>query len=166
MSPVKRHQTVSSLQSHLKDSIVDGIEHEVRTMALRTIRGYINRNVYQKYTPVSDGYERTYELLDSVTIGNIKVGYKYVTFEIFMDTSKISPYEQNTWNAHANMGYTQDTSDYIPLWIEEGTEGSLWDRKGANYMLHSYRELGEAGGVAQDLYRALKRRGWQVTLVR
>lgn len=157
-----RHQTVSSLQSHLKDSIVEGIEKDVRSIAFRTIRRYVHQNVYQKYAPSGDGYERTYELVDSITLGNIKVGYKYITFEVFMDTSKINPYEQKSWNAHANVDYTQDTSDYVPLWIEEGTEGSLWDRDGAHYMEDSVRELDNRGELAFALYFALRQQGWEV----
>lgn len=165
MSRQKRHKTVSSLQAHLKDSIVHGIKNEIREIALLTVREYILKNVYDSYTPAGDGYERTYELARSVSLGNIKIGHKYITFEIFMDTSKINPYEQKSWNAHANIDYTQDTSDYIPLWVEEGTEGSLWDRDGAHYMEDSTREL-DRGELAFALYLSLSNQGWQVTRYR
>ena len=162
MSGKKRHQTVSSLQAYLKESIVDGIENEVKSIAMRTIRRYIHQNVYQRYSPAEGGYERTYELVDSITLGNINVGTKYITFDVFMDTSKINPYEQKSWNAHANADYTQDTSDYIPLWIEEGTDGSLWDRDGAYYMQDSVRELDDRREIKFALYFALRRQGWEV----
>lgn len=124
--------------------------------------------VVQKFVD-SDGYidgvssyQRTMELRNSVTVGNVSVGYKYVKFEIFMDTDKINGYITggDEWNQHASVE-GMDVSDYIPLWVEEGTSGGLFDRPAAHYMEKSWFELGN-GKIASELRNALRGEGWKV----
>jgi hypothetical protein len=165
----RRFKTVASLQSQLKGDIVQSIENEVAKMCEKVVNDSINKNVYQAYTPQGDhAYNRTFELLNAVTVGNIVVGIKYVTFEIYMDSEKINPRIRNgddssQWNAHASVEQ-MDVSEYIPLWIEEGTSGSLWDREGAYYMESAYMDL-SGGALAESLYVAMRRRGWEVTRI-
>lgn len=142
---------------------MDAIKSDVERVAIKTVRDFINKNVYSAYAP--NDYSRTHELLNSVTLGNIKIGTKYATFDIFMDTSKINPYEQDSWNAHANASYTQDTSEYIPMWIEQGTSGSLWDRDGDYYMEDSLREFEGRNALASALAKGLRRQGWDVKVI-
>lgn len=165
----KQFKTVSALQGHLKNSIVESIEDKLVKICIDVAQQYIQKNVYEAYIPTGEfSYDRTYDLLDAVTVANINVGTKYVTFEVFMDSSKINPqirssFDSNAWNAHADV--TQiDVSEYIPLWIEEGTSGSLWDRDGAHYMESTYVEL-SGGRLAQELASELRRKGWSVKRV-
>jgi len=162
----KKFATVSALQGHLKTTIMEAIQNKIAEICMRVVRDKLLETVYHKYIPQGDlAYDRTYELMDSVTVGNFQMGYKYATFEIFMDTNKINPYStgEGEWNQHADMGYEQDVSEYIPLWVEEGTEGSLWDREGAHYMEKSHYEL--EGSLHQALARELRGEGWDVTLI-
>jgi hypothetical protein len=164
-----RFKTVSALQGHLKDSIAEAIQDQVTELCLDVVRDYIQRNVYNKYQPSPDSYDRTFELLNCVTVGNISMGHKYATFEVYMDSEKINPrirtgrHDYDGWNAHADI-YDLDMSEYIPLWVEEGTEGSLWDREPAHYMYDSWVDL-SGGDLAQELISALRGKGWDVTLV-
>lgn len=161
----KRHATVSSLQAQLKNDIVQAINGKITDICIRVVRDNLLERVYWEYAPNGNySYDRTYELLDSVTVGNLKVGYKYATFEIFMDTDKINPYvtDGNGWNQHASVDPI-DTSEYIPLWVEEGTSGSLWDRDGAFYMQQSHYELFSRLHVV--LAHELRKQGWKVTMI-
>lgn len=154
---------VSSLQGHLKTSIVNGIQGRVTDVCIKLARKNIQEKVYDAYIPSGENsYDRTYELLDAVTISNIQVGYKYVTFEIIMDSGKLNSNVKgdNQWNQHASV-YPMDVTEYIPLWIEEGTTGSLWDREGAHYMEATYFEL-SGGLMARELGDALRAQGWNV----
>jgi hypothetical protein len=162
----RRFKTVSSLQNHLKDSVMEAIQGKVTELCIEVVKDYIQRNVYDKYRPDPDTYDRTFELLNSVTVGNLNLGTKYATFEIFMDTEKINAHIRNGshgylgWNSHADV-YDLDMSEYIPLWIEEGTEGSLWDREPAHYMYDSWVDL-SGGELAKALADSLRRQGWDV----
>ncbi len=165
----RRFKTVSSLQSHLKSSILEAIENKIVAICIDIVQKNIQEKVYDAYIPDGDSYDRTFDLINSVTVGNLKIGTKYATFEIFMDTEKITPQIRNGvhdyggWNAHADM-HSIDVSEYIPLWIEEGTSGSLWDREGAHYMQASHYEL-SGGQMAQELADRLRQQGWMITTV-
>jgi hypothetical protein len=154
--------TVNDLQKHLKGDIANSVMGQVQEVATETVQRILRAEGYIGQDPTS--YDRTWELLNSVTVGNISVGTKYVTFEIFMDTDKINAYAKNddNWNQHASVDPI-DVSEYIPLWVEEGTDGSLWDREGSYYMKGSWNELND-GKLAQAFASELRSRGWNVTV--
>lgn len=131
------------------------------------VKDHVQRLVYDAYIPQGENhYDHTFELLNSVTVGEIKVGYKYMTFEIYMDTEKIGSYvtkSKKEWNQHASVDPV-DVSEYIPLWIEEGTEGSLHDKEGVHYMEQSTIEL-DGGKLAQAFADRLRQKGWNVVRV-
>ena len=157
-----RHKTVSSLQNQLKDDINNAIQTKVTDLCIRVVQDNLNKTVYESYTPSGDkAYDRTFELLDSVTVGDATIGYKYITFEVFMDTEKIKPYVtgDGRWNQHASVDPI-DVSDYIPMWVEYGTSNSLWDREGAYYMENSNFELD--GKLYLTLANELRKSGWKV----
>lgn len=167
-------KTYSALQGHLKESIIEAVQGKITEICINVVKDYIQRNVYEAYVPDNDSYDRTFDLINSVTVGNISTGTKYVTFEIYMDTEKINPQIRTSsfnqegdgytgWNAHADV-YDLDMSEYIPMWIEEGTEGSLWDREGAHYMYDSWVDL-SGGDLARALADALRNQGWKITSV-
>lgn len=163
-------QTISELQKRLKDSIVNAVQSKVAEICYRVVRDNLIERVYWNYIPQGESsYDRTYELMDSITVGNVSIGTKNVYFEIFMDTDKIHPYETDSgeWNQHQSMGTNSyDTSEYIPMWVEEGTEGSLWDREGAHYMEQSWIELSSGSqSIVKALAKALKSEGWNVKSV-
>lgn len=165
----RRFKTVSDLQGHLKNSIMDSIQTRLTKICIETVKRHYDKNVNQAYVPSTDSYDRTMELMNSVTVGNISMGYKYAYFEVFMDTEKINPHirtgvhSYGGWNAHADV-FDLDVSEYIPMWVEEGTSGSLHDREPAHYMYDSWVEL-SGGDLAQELENSLRREGWKVTVL-
>lgn len=162
----RRHKTVSSLQAQLKGDLIESIDNKITDIAMEVVQQHLMRTVYDAYTPQGQyAYDRTFELLNSVTVGNVTVGYKFIHFEIYMDSEKIGSYvkESNAeWNQHASVD-PMDVSEYIPLWVEEGTEGSLHDREGAHYMEASYLDL--KGDLAREFADRLRLQGWKVTHV-
>lgn len=158
------YQSISEIQSKLKASIVESINGKLMKYCEKIVQKYLQENVYQAYFPKGEHpYDRTMELMNCVTVGNITVGTKYIRFDIYMDTEKIQPYvtsDNMMWNQHASVT-GEDVSDFIPLWIEEGTRGSLWDRDGAHYMEQAYQQLNQ-GDLAQALAYDLRAMGWNV----
>lgn len=157
-------KTVSALQGQLKQDLMDSVRNRIAQICMNVVRDSLMDRVYFNYVPQGEtAYDRTYELLDSVTVSEPVIGSKYMYFEIYMDTSKINPYvtEDDEWNQHASVD-PMDVSEMIPLWIEEGTDGGLWDREGAHYMEHSAMRLD--GTLHQAFARELRNQGWKVTV--
>lgn len=119
-------------------SVLEQIAEEVRKELYDTV----NDNLYKTYNPKQ--YQRTYELLNSISKTEIKEnsdGEYYVV--IYYDTDKILAYPSlsnltgdkneygSLWGQHADF-YGNDVSEYIPLWIEHGTSGvnNPYHRKG------------------------------------
>ncbi|KDN90469.1 hypothetical protein MF621_004143 (plasmid) [Bacillus velezensis] len=161
----RRFKTVSELQKNLKNDILNSIKDKISEACVEIVRKNINDKVYKSYIPQGENsYDRTYELLDSVVVGNFKLGTKYAQFEIYMDSNRINPYvtSEGEWNKHVSFDPI-DESEMIPLWIEEGTDGSLWDRDGAHYMEESSIQLDDS--LYKELARELKRNGWEVKII-
>ncbi|MFJ8247283.1 hypothetical protein [Peribacillus asahii] len=158
-----RFNTVSELQHKLKADIVQAVNGRLAEICMEIVRNNVREKGYIQNDQTD--YDRTWELLNSVTIGNLSVGYKYIGFEVFMDAEKID-YNitgDGEWNQHASMK-GEDKSEQIPLWVEKGTKGSLWDRPAGNYMQHSTSELGD-GRLAEALANELRKEGWKVVRV-
>lgn len=158
--------TVSELQRHLKNTIsASQIDEIVRSV----VRDYIDENVYRNYTPSGlDAYDRTYELIDAVEVLEKKIGTKHYSFEVAINPSSMtmdnSRSDDGQWNAHASMPPTSsDVRELIPLWIEEGTKGSLWDREGAFFNRDAYIDL-DGGLLVRKLLNALTRAGYNARL--
>lgn len=159
----RRFKTVSGVQQELKLSLIRAVEDRLMQICIDVVKNHIQKNVYEAYIPQGDyAYDRTFDLYNAVTLTNMVMGTKYLTFDVQMDSDKINPQirEGDSWNAHASVE-GMDVSEYIPLWIEEGTSGSLWDREGAHYMESAYVDL-SGGKLAQELVVALRRQGWEV----
>lgn len=166
----RRFKSVSALQGALKNSLVEAIENKIIDYCIKVARKNIQARVYDTYTPQGENaYDRTFDLLNSVSVGNFTIGTKFLKFDVFMDADKITPrvrdaFDSGAWNAHASVDPI-DVSEYIPLWIEEGTNGSLWDRDGAFYMEATHFELDDVR-TARELADYLRREGWDITFVR
>ena len=162
----KNHKTVGSLQNHLERDIVNSLEEKIFQVCQEVVEEYVYKLVYNGGNYVGNGenpYEHTMELFNSVTVGNLKLGNKYATFDIFMDSEKIRPYVRGDgeWNAHASVDPI-DVAEYIPLWMEEGTSGSLYDHEPTHYMEQSFLKL-DGGYLARELGARLRSLGWRVT---
>lgn len=106
-------------------------------------------------------YERTYELLHSITIKPTLIK-GYISCEIFFDDYKIEARESTNkggWNIHMSSDF-KDVSNMIAEWIENDVNGGLFPHSGAymvrdtyNYMLRNYKML---------LKRELKKQGLNV----
>ncbi len=157
------HRSVSSLQRHLVASVERGIRERLYEICVQVVQENVQKKVYDSYTPQGDyPYQRTFELLNSVDISEVKVGSKYAEFEVYMNTDLINAYQtsENEWNQHADV-YGLDMSQYIPKWIEEGTGGGLFPRGGSYYMSDSFVDLTD-GRLGKSLGGHLRSEGWNV----
>lgn len=160
----KLFKTISEVQKQLKGDIKEALEDDIAEAIIRVVEKYLQSNVYDAYIPQGEfAYDRTYELRNAVVMSPVKVGNKYAKFEVYMDSDLIDANvidDNRKWNQHASVDPI-DVSEYIPMWVEEGTNGSLWDREGAHYMADSYFDLSD-GSLAKMLANELRSRGWKI----
>lgn len=155
-----KFDNIKDLEKYLKGVSTSILKNEIVEVAKRVIEKYIYENVYQ-YQPKE--YTRTYELWDSLTVSDVFTDDRGRTsIKIYFDTNKIKPHMvTDNWNQHADI-YDNDTSKYIPLWVEEGAEGSLWDRQPANIFGNSVKELERTKKHIYALIKELKANGIDV----
>jgi hypothetical protein len=127
------------------DSLFKYLEEQVEVNIQKIgeeIKGVLRNNVrllwYERdFTP--QYYTRTYELIDSITCRKAKktaIGTYEV--EIYFDTDKINPYpsENGEWSKHESITDGSNVSQYIPQYIEEGQNSSIYSYEG----VHPVRE--------------------------
>lgn len=92
-------------------------------------------------------YERTLQLLSSITISPIfkKNGGYFV--KIYYDTDKIHPMlgtDEKPWTRHMSVTKKEDVSEAIPHWIEEGNNNSsIYAYEGVHPVKNTLEQLDE-----------------------
>lgn len=110
-------RTFSELNRAIEQKISLALKDKMAVKVKELIAYYLQKNFYD-YTP--EEYERTYELRDSLTIGDVvKKGSGY-TVEVFFDTNKIQPhYESINDPFPQHISWSgEDVSNMIPYWTE------------------------------------------------
>lgn len=145
---------------------------EVAKIVEEEIKDYIKHNLYDAYSPTH--YTRTYDYINSLTVGKVKKEGSGYTIEIFFDTDKIYPQPPDgvgRWSRHSsitsynNGGSGDDVSDMIPIWIEYGTSGSLWDRDGIYSMENTKKIMEQTKYHLHEIKKVLEKRGFKIDIV-
>lgn len=145
--------------------ILNQIAKEVETI----LKDYIMQNLYQAYTPKE--YARTYDFVNSVTVGTVKKINNGYSIEIYYDTDKIRQaiVQDSDWNQHMSVDGSETwngvkINELIPYFIEHGTEGSKWDRDGLFAMENTVKQLEMTKYHVSKMMELLKKRGFNVTI--
>ena len=114
-------KNVNQITKAIEPYIINALQ-EVANNVKQKLIDTVNDRMYEAWTP--DRYSRTLELLNSISTTNVAKVYGRYIVKIYYDTTKIHPYMvDGQWNKHADF-YGNDVSEYIPLWIEYGTENN------------------------------------------
>lgn len=112
----------------MEKMIIEGLQY-CCYRAEGMLKKLLEERLYDSYNPKL--YERTYELLDSISHSEIIKSNNSYYVEIFYDTDKIRSYprQQNgltyMWGQHTSFS-GEDVSMWIPKWIEEGTPNNKY----------------------------------------
>jgi len=128
--------------------------------------------LYQSYTPFQ--YERTTDFIRSVSVNKVKLlSNNTIQIEIYYDASKIISREVagSKWNQHMSYSdgdkyQSNDVSEYIPLWLERGTDpnnGNFFPRKGMGAMKKVIEN--EQLRIENYLLIELKKKGYDVIFI-
>jgi hypothetical protein len=104
----------------------------------------VNVGWYQRaYTPQQ--YERTMQLLHSITVSPVKKINGEYQVEIYYDTDKIIPLDgtaDKPWSRHMSIIDGSDWSDAIPYFVEYGNGDSLvYQFEGTHPVENTYKQL-------------------------
>ncbi len=150
---------------------------EVAKVVEKEIKNYIMVNLYNKYEPKY--YTRTYNYINSLSVKKAKKVDNGYVVEIFFDTDKIMPLPPDgdgenglgRWSRHSsitsylNGGSGDDMSDMIPLWMEYGVVGSLWDRDGIYSIENNIAIMKKTKYHLDEIKKVLESRGIKVEIV-
>ena len=156
------------IEKHMKFALED-----VAKMVEEEIKDYVMRNLYNIDSPTA--YTRTYDYINSLTVSKVKQnadgGY---TVEIFFDTDKIMPQPpdgEGRWSRHSSItsynggGSGDDVSDMIPVWLEYGTNGGLFDRDGIYAMENTKKIMEETKYHLYEIKKILEKKGFKIEIV-
>lgn len=149
---------LSELDNILKSKLERAVEQCGKIAEIK-LHNMVMDRLYNSYNPIQ--YDRNHNFLDSITLVPI-LNKNGITVMLHYDTDKIhASMVKDNWNRHMDVN-GNDVSEYIPMWLEFGTEGSLWDREGIYsmievevYMISNYKRI---------LYQELKKQGLNVKL--
>lgn len=155
----------NSLRDYILRYSAEVLENNVSKKVYNIMRIYIDEKLYRTQSP--ENYQRTYELLNSLTISKIiKKGNNIYEVEVFFDTSKIHPYKSMIgWNKHmGTVGKSngKDVSRYIPGYMEYGHRGLYYQRP-LNFNKEAYDYLVASSEHIAEFKRMLQVYG--ITLV-
>ncbi len=163
-SDLKR--VISYVEKHAKFAL-----EEVAKTVEEIIKEYILENLYNAYEPKA--YTRTYNYINSLTIDKVKKEGNGYSVKLFFDTAKIFPQppdDLGRWSRHSSITsyganrMPDDISDMIPLWMEYGVKGSLWDRDGIYSMENAKKTMEETKYHLKKIKEVLEGRGFKVEI--
>lgn len=125
----------NQLRRYLEKMVIDGLNY-CCYRAEAMLKKLLQERLYDAYDPKM--YDRTFELIDSISHSEvIKVNNTYYV-EIFYDDDMIRSYPRKEnglytykWGQHTSFD-NEDVSHWIPLWIEEGTDNKYYSHKGTH----------------------------------
>lgn len=134
----------------------------------KMMKDYIIKALYNAYQPKD--YLRSMNYINSLTVKKVtKNGVGELEVEISFDSNKIYSREMEGeyWNQHMSVN-GDDTwggrpiSEWIPIFMEHGVSGSLWDRDGIEVVDTILKELNSNSTYKKMMMKELKRKGFNV----
>jgi hypothetical protein len=129
----------------------------------QTIKDYI---MERHYSWQPSDYSHTYQYVNSLTVSKIRESSDGYEVELYFDTSKIQPLphdEDRRWNKHMDM-YGNPVNEFIPLWLEEGTNNPYYSHPGNHAIRDTYEEF-KNGKAVKELLILLKSKGFNCTII-
>ena len=156
--------SLAQLNTYVRKQVELAIVSKVNIEVASLLRDYVKANVYDSYSP--EYYERTYQLLDSITVGEVVNSGNKIICSIFFDANKIQQINMGGFgNKHMSVyGYTDDRNNnpinqMIPYYMNYGTTGSwIHNHQPSNFLEDTIQKM-KSGFLREELVKALKTRG-------
>lgn len=132
---------LKSLEAYIQKNIANAMQDDVARHVRNTINKYLLSTVYANNQTT---YERTYEVLKALTVGNIVTNGNEIYVNIYIDADKIIPRDgrEGMWGIHQSF----DGSPYneeLPFLLEYGNKkhNPYYNTPSFEYMKLSKEEL-------------------------
>jgi len=153
---------IKSMYTYMKQQIAKGMQDDVARHVRDTIQKYLLSTVYANDQVM---YERTYEVLRALTIGNVITNGNEISVKIYIDADKIIPRNgaEGMWGIHQSF----DGSPYnveLPFLLEYGNQkfNPYYNTPAFEYMKLSKEELEQTKGHMLKLIGYLRTKGIKV----
>lgn len=108
---------INQLAQNLNKKINEILKRKLEILkqkAVQDLKNAVETNVYFRYSPIE--YERTEQLIRSITASDIKVEGNQISFEVYFDPGKLSYYtfSGDTTYKGLSLGH------WVPYWLDEG----------------------------------------------
>jgi hypothetical protein len=149
------------IQDELKnigDEIKKALKQELKSK-------WYGRSGYSSESFSTDSYDRTFELLESITLSPTSIKGNQFSVRIYYDTDKMNTYdsENGMLSKHKSHISGEDSRVMLPYWIEEGTSGSpIYNMPRTNVVGDLKDRLIDDKALLQHFESALKKRGYDV----
>lgn len=116
---MKKFKNIESLQKFIKDKCKSGM-NDVGKKVQESLKFFVLKNVYCAFTP--EEYQRTYQLLESISFKLLQSNKNQITVDIYFDKSKM---QHTTLFGSEKLAISPNSNVYIPKWVDEG---KTWDK--------------------------------------
>ena len=158
-----KFNSLKELNAYAKKQMEDIARTKLNDIVMEALREFVVAKVYHAYFPKE--YQRTHELLNSITIGETKDDGKTITASIYFDADKIVPNTNPNWSQHASVynyeideKYNEPINEMIPYYMNYGTDSPVFSHQPALFLEETIKSL-NSGLLRSELIKFLKQRG-------
>jgi hypothetical protein len=154
---------MNDLSNFIRQRTLDVLRKEVAEKVKEILYDSVDKLLYDEQDPYY--YHRTYDLINSITIGEVKkIGKNEHEIEIYFDSRKIIPREDTTsrWNQHMSSdGYNTQENTNIAYWMNYGHKG-LYTQEPLLFVENAKEILENNNMLLNYFKKALKAKGFTV----
>ena len=127
--------SIAELQSVMMRQVQEAMDNTSQWL-ISEVKDVVDKTVYDAYTPVTDGYDRTDTLINSIDITDIQGGYRYYSMTV--------GHQPSYWHSIG-----QGVIDYVPQIVHSGKVGTyegMGENQHGEYVYHHIDPNGQAYG--------------------
>jgi hypothetical protein len=166
----KRFKSMKSLFKFLENDIEKGLR-EVAIVISGKLQDFLQKNWYNAHTPQS--YERTYQLINSVSISDVEDNGNAFEVKVFFDSNKMNPIPAPS--ADMFPSYTNVTngdtywngvslSILVPYFVEQGQSSSIHSYKGVGSVEKTIKWARSGKFLSKAVKESLQKSGISVEI--
>lgn len=158
--------SMSDMLKYVQNEIAIVSKNELGERIKKELAAFVFKKVY--FYPAYE-YDRTFDLINSITIGDVKEEDGGISCSVYFDSDKIIPTQSdNKWQQHRSVfnydediKYSESISDMIPYYLEYGTQSPIYSHPAHGFMEATIRSLNK-GLFKREIKKILKSRGYEV----
>lgn len=155
-------RNLSELEVILHKQIIE-ILNKVGNEVKGVLKNELKKRWYNNFEPQQ--YERTFQLLNSISLSPLKVTSNIYEVKVYYDTSKIVPMDgtaENPWSRHQSIVTGAPSNEMLPEWIENGQHSSIFSFIGVHPVEGTYEWLKDDNYILNRFKELLRDRGFKV----